>query len=145
VVLSGGFTSRTPFYMLRGSLPVREMVHNEPSPLRRLGLSLFGRLMVPRHPYQDAFFLEPGRGVAWEAGIPVLLVGGIHRRRDMVRAREAGYAGLVLGRATIRDPDFCRRLERGEIDSSDCDHCNRCVAAMDGGGVRCVTRDEEHP
>jgi len=143
VVLSGGFTSRTPFYMLRGDLPVREMVQNEPSPLRRLGLSLFGRLLVPVHPYQDAFFLEGGLPVVQESPVPVILVGGIHRREDMTRGRALGYAAFALGRPTIRDPEFPSRLARGEVDHSDCDRCNRCVAAMDGGGVRCVTRDLE--
>jgi len=143
VVLSGGFTSRTPFYMLRGDLPVREMVRNEPSPLRRLGLTLFGRLLVPVHPYRDAFFLEDGIPVACKSPIPVVLVGGVHRLRDMIRARDLGYSAFALGRPTIRDPDFPARLARGEADESDCDRCNRCVAAMDGGGVRCVTRDQE--
>jgi 2,4-dienoyl-CoA reductase-like NADH-dependent reductase (Old Yellow Enzyme family) len=143
VVLSGGFTSRTPFYMLRGDLPVREMVRNEPSALRRLGLTLFGRLVVPVHPYRDAFFLEDGLPVVRESPIPVVLVGGVHRRRDMIRARGLGYAAFALGRPTIRDPDFPSRLARGEVEESDCDRCNRCVAAMDGGGVRCVTRDQE--
>ena len=48
-----------------------------------------------------------------------------------------------MGRATIRDPQFVNRLKKGEVTESDCDHCNRCVAAMDAGGVYCVTHKEE--
>jgi hypothetical protein len=30
-------------------------------------------------------------------------------------------------------------MQAGEITESDCDQCNRCIAAMDGGGVVCVS------
>ena len=52
---------------------------------------------------------------------------------------QAGFEFVQLGRATIQDPQFASRLERGEITRSPCDHCNRCVAAMDAGGVYCVS------
>ena len=32
-------------------------------------------------------------------------------------------------------------VERGEIERTRCDACNRCVALMDDGGVRCVLDD----
>ena len=37
----------------------------------------------------------------------------------------------------IHDPDFIKKLERGEIEMSGCEPCNECVAEMDKGGVRC--------
>ena len=46
-------------------------------------------------------------------------------------------------RATVRDPRFAARLQAGEIEASDCDQCNRCIAAMEAGGVYCVTAKEE--
>jgi hypothetical protein len=42
----------------------------------------------------------------------------------------------MLSRATVRDPDFVHRLGSGEITASD---CNCCIAAMDAGGVTCVS------
>ena len=29
------------------------------------------------------------------------------------------------------------RLQSGAITSSDCDHCNKCVASMSRDGIRC--------
>jgi 2,4-dienoyl-CoA reductase-like NADH-dependent reductase (Old Yellow Enzyme family) len=61
----------------------------------------------------------------------------------MERIIDEGFEFIQMGRATIRDPQFVNKLRAGEITESDCDHCNRCVAAMDAGGVYCVTRKEE--
>ena len=54
-------------------------------------------------------------------------------------ALQSGFEFIQTGRATIRNPDFVNDLKSGLIEESDCDHCNRCVAAMDGGGVYCVS------
>lgn len=143
IVTSGGFTSRTPFYMLRGDVPVRQMVRNESDPIRRLGLACFGRLVVREYPFTPTFFLESAAHVARAVGIPTALVGGVCGLADIHRARRAGFRFVVMGRALIRDPHLPARMARGEVDLSDCDHCNRCVAAMDAGGVHCVTRREE--
>jgi len=143
LITSGGFTSRTPFYMLRGKVPVREMVRNESSTLRRAGLALFGRLAVREYPFTRTFFLDDALPVARSTRIPVGLVGGICDRADLDRVRDAGFSFAVMGRALIRDPSLPARLARGQTDGSDCDHCNRCVAAMDKGGLCCVTRIEE--
>jgi 2,4-dienoyl-CoA reductase-like NADH-dependent reductase (Old Yellow Enzyme family) len=47
-----------------------------------------------------------------------------------------------VGRSTVRDPDFVARYQRGEITESDCDSCNRCLAAMSVEGVKCVLTEE---
>jgi 2,4-dienoyl-CoA reductase-like NADH-dependent reductase (Old Yellow Enzyme family) len=143
LVPSGGFTSRTPFYMLRGRVPVREMVRNERSAVRRIGLAAFGRAVVREYPFEPAFFLRDAKAVAQAVRVPVALLGGVCGASELDRARRAGFSLAALGRALIRDPAFPSRLARGEATGSDCDHCNRCVAAMDAGGVHCVTRAEE--
>ncbi|NOZ01417.1 MAG: NADH:flavin oxidoreductase [Deltaproteobacteria bacterium] len=143
LVTSGGFTSRTPFYMLRGKVPIREMARNEKNALRRAGLVMFGRIAVREYPFSRTFFLDDASPVARSTRIPVALVGGVCDLADVNRARSAGFSFVVMGRALIRDPGFPTRLEKGETTESDCDHCNRCVAAMDAGGVYCVTRAEE--
>jgi 2,4-dienoyl-CoA reductase-like NADH-dependent reductase (Old Yellow Enzyme family) len=143
VVTSGGFTSRTPFHMLRGEVPVRRMVRNEASWVRRMGLAMFGRAIVRAYPFEPTYYLREGTPIARALGIPAVLVGGVCDLDDLERAREAGFSFVQMGRAIIRDPRFPERLSRGEVTGSDCDHCNRCVAAMDKGGVHCVTRVED--
>jgi len=140
LVTSGGFTARTPFYMLRGRLPVREMAANQAHPAARLGLLLFGGLMVPRHRFTPMFFLEQARVIKDAVKIPVAYVGGAVSLESMNRTVGEGFGFIQLGRATIRDPDIVTKMQGGGTVESDCDHCNRCVAAMDKGGVVCVSQ-----
>jgi 2,4-dienoyl-CoA reductase-like NADH-dependent reductase (Old Yellow Enzyme family) len=136
--LSGGFVSKTPFYMLRGELPVREMVQNQASWLNRMGLMLFGRILVQEYPFEELFFLERARRVRAAVALPLVYVGGVVSRANLEQVLGEGFDLVALGRALIRDPELPRRLERGEIERSDCDHCNKCVAEMERSGVRCV-------
>ncbi|MEJ2594136.1 MAG: NADH:flavin oxidoreductase [bacterium] len=142
LIPSAGFTSKVPFLMLRGNLPVREMVNNQKAWIRKTGLKLFGRFMVPQHPYEPLFLMEGARLIRASVNIPVIYIGGVESLEDILSAREAGFEFVQLGRATIQDPDFVKKLQQGEISRSPCDHCNRCVAAMDAGGVYCVSNEE---
>jgi 2,4-dienoyl-CoA reductase-like NADH-dependent reductase (Old Yellow Enzyme family) len=141
LIPSAGFTSRVPFLMLRGNLPVKEMSNNQQKLINRIGLKLFGRLMVPKHPYRPMFQFEGARKIREAVGIPVIYIGGIESIQDMNKAMSAGFEFMQVGRATIQNPNFVRQLESGEITRSACDHCNRCVAAMDAGGVYCVSNE----
>jgi 2,4-dienoyl-CoA reductase-like NADH-dependent reductase (Old Yellow Enzyme family) len=141
LVPSCGFTARTPLYMLRGNVPVREMTANQPSALLRLSLRLFGKLFVPRNRYQPLFLLEGTRRIREAVDLPVIYVGGLLSLQHMEEVLRAGCSFLQVGRATVRDPDFAARLSGGEIRESDCDLCNRCIAAMEAGGVRCISAE----
>jgi 2,4-dienoyl-CoA reductase-like NADH-dependent reductase (Old Yellow Enzyme family) len=141
LIPSAGFTSKIPFLMLRGNLPVKEMSQNQEGWLNRAGLSLFGRFLVPEHPYRPLFQLEGAKRIREAVGIPVIYIGGVESLGGMIEARAAGFEFVQVGRATIQDPGFVNKLRAGEITRSDCDHCNRCVAAMDAGGVYCVSNE----
>lgn len=138
LVLSGGFVSKTPFYMLRGDLPVAEMVRNEPRFFRRTGLRLFGRMMVPRHDYRDLFFIDEARQVRDAVSIPVSLLGGIRSLAQIEAALDEGFGFVSLGRPLIHMPDWPLRMQSGEVTTSPCEPCNRCVAEMEAGGIRCT-------
>ena len=142
LIPSSGFTSKVPFLMLRGGLPIEEMSGNQEGSLDRLGMKLFGRFMVPEHTYQPLFQLEGARKILEAVNIPVIYIGGVESLADMQQVLGEGFSFVQLGRATIQDPDFVSKLETGQIDRSPCDHCNRCVAAMDAGGVYCVSNRE---
>ena len=142
LIPSCGFTSRTAFYMLRGRVPITEMARAESNPFLRAATWLFGRLSVQTYPHERMFLLPEALRIQEECSIPVICVGGVESLPDMKAAMEQGIEFFQIGRATIRDPEFPRKLESGEIEESDCDHCNRCIAAMSDGGVWCVSRDE---
>jgi len=142
LVLSGGFVSKTPFYMLRGKLPVKEMVATQKGWLRKTGLTLFGRILVHEYEYRDLFFLDMARRVRRAVDLPLVYVGGVTSLSAMEQVMDEGFEFVALGRALIMEPDLVNKMERGELESVDCDHCNRCVAEMENNGIRCVTMDE---
>ncbi len=142
IIPSCGFTARTPLYMMRGHVPTMEMAGNQTNPLLRLGLILFGRFMVQTYPFEPMYLIDGARKFKDALNIPVVYIGGILSLDDMERAMNEGFEFVEIGRATVRDPDFIKRLQAGEIRESDCDHCNRCIAAMDAGGVRCISEEK---
>lgn len=142
LVPSCGFTASTPLYMLRGGRPVTEMVRAQKGFFYKIGLSLFGRVMVQRYPFEALFLLEGARRIRDAVNIPVGYVGGALSSVHMESLVSEGFAFVQLGRPTIRDPEFVNRLERGEIGESDCDQCNRCIASMSADGVTCALQPE---
>lgn len=142
LVPSCGFTASSPLYMLRGHVPVREMAQAQSSFWYGIGLSVFGRLMVQRYPFEPLFLLEGARRIRDAVTIPVGYVGGVVSLEHLENLIAEGFAFVQLGRATIRHPDFVNRLRTGSLSGSDCDHCNRCVATMSRDGVRCVALEE---
>ncbi len=142
IIPSCGFTSRTPLYMMRGNVPTMDMAGNQTNPLLKFGLILFGRFMVQTYPFEPMYLIDGARKFKDALNIPVIYIGGVLSLADMEKAMNEGFQFVEIGRATVRDPDFVKRLQTGEISKSDCDHCNRCIAAMDAGGVHCVSEEK---
>ncbi len=139
--LTGGHTTRTPMFLMRGEVPLREMLANERSLLRRLGMRLLAPTMLRAWPYEEAFFLPEARRFRAALRLPLMLLGGLSTRASMERALAEGFDFVALGRALIADPDLPERMRRGEASASRCTHCNRCVVEMERGGTRCVLDD----
>jgi 2,4-dienoyl-CoA reductase-like NADH-dependent reductase (Old Yellow Enzyme family) len=138
LVLSGGFTSRNAFYLLRGGRPLARMVEVEQSRLQKLALRIFGSFVIRAYPFQEMFFLEAAREVRRAVKLPLVLLGGILSLENLETAMREGFELVAMGRALISDPDLIRRMQAGEVQRARCDSCNECVAEMDRGGVRCV-------
>ena len=140
LVPSGGFTAKTPFYMMRGRIPLKEWVQGPKSMFEKVGLRLFGSILVQTYPFEEMFFLNEARKIKDAVSIPCVLIGGICSIDNMEKAMQEGFDFVEIGRALIREPDLVRRMERGDWQASQCDHCNRCVAEMENGGVWCVSK-----
>jgi 2,4-dienoyl-CoA reductase-like NADH-dependent reductase (Old Yellow Enzyme family) len=138
LVMSGGFTSKTPFYLFRGRRPLAEMIDAEKSRLQKLALRWFGGRVIREYPFEEMFFLEQAREVRRAVRMPLVLLGGIVSRANVERAMAEGFDFVAMGRALIADPDLVSRMSREPDARSRCTHCNVCVAEMDTGGVRCV-------
>lgn len=138
LVPSCGFTSRTPFMMMRGNRPILEFAAADKDFTRRFGLLLFGNFIVQEYTYTDLFLKQDALQIRKAVKIPVGLVGGICSVNDLEAAMNAGFEFVEIGRALIKDPDIVNKWQKAQAMASDCDHCNRCVAVMNGGPVYCV-------
>jgi 2,4-dienoyl-CoA reductase-like NADH-dependent reductase (Old Yellow Enzyme family) len=121
---SCGFTARTPLYMLRGKVPTLAMARAQKSFLTGAAMALFGWAFVQHYPFAPCFLEEEAMRIRDAVDIPVGYVGGVRSLGQMNRLIDEGFAFVQLGRATIRDPHFVRRLTSGDVDESDCDSCN---------------------
>jgi 2,4-dienoyl-CoA reductase-like NADH-dependent reductase (Old Yellow Enzyme family) len=139
LIPSCGFTARTSFYMMRGSVPILEYVKSEKNLLTKIGMALFGRFVVKEVPFRELFLFDQAKRIKDAVKIPVAYIGGVCSVDDMDKLMNEGFEFVQIGRATIRDPDVIRKMQSGEITDVDCDHCNRCVAAMATQGVTCVS------
>ena len=52
-----------------------------------------------------------------------------------------GFPFLAMARPFILEPDLVRKLETGAAVEARCVPCNKCLAAVNTGPVRCVLRD----
>ncbi len=138
LVLTGGFTSKTPFYLMRGEVPLKGMIQNGENAAEKISMALFGPLIVKKYPFTPLFFLDQALQIRRSVKMPLAYLGGVDGREDISRLMDAGFDLIALARPLIHDPQFLQKLQRGEIDRTACDRCNECVVEMDRGGVRCV-------
>lgn len=143
LVPSCGFTARTSFYMMRGKVPLAEYIKSEKNIVTKLGMALFGNVIVKKYPYKDLFLFDKAKVIKNAVNIPVAYIGGVCSVDDMDKAMKEGFEFVQIGRATIRDPNMINKMQSGEITGVDCDHCNRCVAAMAEQGVYCPSEYKE--
>ncbi|MBQ5481858.1 MAG: NADH:flavin oxidoreductase, partial [Bacteroidales bacterium] len=133
IVLSAGFVSKAPMEVMRGAMPLKSMAHYmDPWKfwwLRAL-VRVFGRVMIPTVPYKEGYFLEDALKFRAAVKLPLIYVGGMVSRQKMEEVLAAGFQGLQMARALVRDTDFVNKLHRGEVDRSECRHSNYCIGRM---------------
>ncbi|MBU2650741.1 MAG: NADH:flavin oxidoreductase [Bacteroidetes bacterium] len=142
LLLSGGVTSRTPFYLMRGEVPLKEMVRAEKNILQKLALFLFGKQIIRKYDFEPNFFLEQAKKVRAEVEIPLIYVGGVISGWYIGRIMASGFDLIALGRALIHDPRFLEKVKEAGLYKSECNQCNVCVAEMDRSGVQCVLQEK---
>lgn len=138
VILSGGFTSITPFYLMRGEVPLKEMVMSESNLLQKFALRFFGRSIIKKYEFTENFFLEQAMQVRKSTKMNLVYVGGVISAEGVRQVMETGFDMIALGRALIAEPDFLKKLKENDDHRSPCDQCNICVGYMEKNGVECV-------
>ena len=133
LVLTAGFVSKAPMEVMRGAMPLKTMTHYM-NPWRfwwlKIGVRLFGRIMVPTVPFKEAYFLDTAKQFRKELKMPLIYVGGLVSKEKMEEVLSEGFVALQMARALVNDTDFVNKLRAGETTRSACKHSNYCIGRM---------------
>lgn len=138
LVLSGGFVSKAPMYVMRGEMPIYSMTHYMPQLWLKYGVRWFGKFMIPSVPFRELYFLDDARLFRKELDLPLVYVGGVVSRENADKVLDAeGFDFIQMGRALLNEPDFVNRMRDEECHRCGCDHVNYCIARMYSREMAC--------
>jgi len=133
LVLSAGFVSRTPMDVIRGKMPYKTLAYYMDMKKHwwlKVGIRLFGWLIMPPVPFKEAYFLEDAKKFRKALKIPLIYVGGLISKQKMEEVLNEGFIALQIARALVHDTDFINKLKTGELEKSNCKHSNYCIGRM---------------
>lgn len=137
LVLSGGFVSKAPMYVMRGAMPIKTMTHYMKIWWLKFGVRMFGKMMVPTVPFQEAYFLEDALKFR-EAlpDMPLIYVGGLVSREKIDEVLGHGFEFVQMGRALLNNPSFVNDMKQG-VERCNCRHSNYCIGRMYSKEMAC--------
>lgn len=140
IVLSGGFVSRHPMYVMRGQFPIKTIVHYFPwrQWWLKVGVLLGGKIVAPTVPFKKLFFLEDAMKFRKAMpDFPFVYVGGVVDRKGADKVIDLGFPLLQMGRAVLEDTDFVNKMRNDENHCSACEHSNFCIGRMYSRSMQC--------
>ena len=131
LVLSGGFVSKAPMYVMRGAMPIHSMTHYMDCWWLKYGVRMVGKWMIPTVPFSEAYFLDDA--LKFREALPdahLVYVGGLVSRAKIDEVLGHGFEAVQMARALLNEPDFVNRMKREEDAHCSCGHSNYCIARM---------------
>lgn len=141
LVLSGGFVSKAPMYVMRGAMPIKAMTHYMDCWWLKWGVRMVGHLMIPTVPFKEAYFLDDAMLFRKEIkNIPLVYVGGLISREKIEDVLDKGFEFVQMGRALLNEPGFVNRMKLDVNARCTCKHSNYCIARMYSIDMTCHQR-----
>lgn len=138
IIGSCGFISKSPFYIMRGDIPIKKFLQSAPNKLTKYGMKLYYHLgMKKNNHFSEMFLKEYGKKMIPKIDIPVVLLGGVLSLDNMNEAINDGFEFVQIGRSLIREPELINKYQNGDCITSECKHCNKCMTEM-YKGLKCV-------
>ena len=145
LILSGGFVSRAPMYVMRGAMPIRTLTHCMPAGWLPVGVRMAGRMMIPTVPFKEAYFLEDALKFRAALKMPLVYVGGLVSREKIEEVLGYGFEFVSMARALINDPAFVNHMREDDKARCDCGHSNYCIARMYSIDMACHKHTQNLP
>lgn len=130
LVLSGGFVSKAPMYVMRGEMPIKTLTHYMDCWWLKYGVRAFGSMMIPSEPYEECYFLDDAKVFRKELKGKLIYVGGCSKRSSIDRVLDEGFEFVQMARALLTMPDFVKRIKEEGLEDSGCEHVNYCIGRM---------------
>ncbi len=130
LVLSGGFVSKAPMYVMRGRMPIQSMTYYMKQLWLKWGVRMAGRWMIQDVPFREAYFYEDALKFRKALKLPLVYVGGLISREKIDMVLDSGFECVAMARALINEPDFVNRMKNEGEMRCGCDHVNYCIARM---------------
>jgi len=143
LVLSGGFVSRAPMYVMRGRMPVKIMAHYMHEKWMKPFVRWFGNLLIKPEPFTETYFLKDALQIRKSVKLPLVYVGGLVSKTGIEKVLGEGFEFVQIARALIHDPAFINKIKTGEISLSGCNHANYCIAVMYSGKMACYQTEKD--
>lgn len=137
LILSGGFVSKAPMYVMRGAMPLKTLTYYMPNGWLPLGVKIGGRFMIPSLPFKEAYFLEDALKFRAALKLPLVYVGGLVSRDKIDEVLNHGFEFVSMARALINEPGFVNRMKEDEHARCDCGHSNYCIGRMYSTEMAC--------
>ena len=145
LILSGGFVSRAPMYVMRGAMPIFTMTYYMKQLWLRWGVRMAGGFMVPSVPFKEAYFLDDALKFRQEIKIPLVYVGGLVSREKIDEVLNDGFEFVSMARALLNEPGFVNRMREEEHARCSCGHSNYCIARMYSKEMACHKKIDHLP
>ena len=145
LVLSGGFVSKAPMYVMRGEMPIYTMTHYMKQLWLKYGVRMFGGTMIPKSPFKELFFLEDSLRFREALKMPLVYVGGVVSGEGADKVMESGFDFIQMGRALLNEPDFVNRMAEERGHRCGCEHLNYCIAKMYSREMACYHHEKNLP
>jgi 2,4-dienoyl-CoA reductase-like NADH-dependent reductase (Old Yellow Enzyme family) len=144
LVLSGGFVSKAPMYVMRGEMPIYSMTYYMKQWWLKYGVRMVGKYMIPKEPFKELYFLDDALRFRSELKLPLVYVGGAVSRQGIETVLNDGFEFVQMGRALLNDPEFVNHLKQG-CERCGCDHVNYCIARMYSREMACHKHLDDLP
>ena len=141
LVLSGGFVSRAPMFILRGSMPIQVMSKFMTNPMMKIFVRIFGSKLIKNEEFSEVYFLEEALKFRKALKMPLVYVGGLLSRDNIETALDKNFEFAAIARALIQDTGFINKMLADDLSRSLCDTCNYCIAKMYSREVTCIQNE----
>jgi len=140
-VEDGMNTMRSRLMPMEAVFEYREPCASFPQPLKSVSL-FFANLVNPliKQPVPlENFNVSNAYEIKKSVGIPIFVVGGIHKLSDMENIVKNGMADCVsMCRPFICEPNLVKKFKEGTQTEAKCLMCNYCGLVIEKGQTKCL-------